>query len=250
MAKTVYKLLSLDESGKASYAHKSELFILSGIVTLERFKPKLDKLARKLKKKYFKDEEIIFHSRDMHRRKGPFTILQDPEVEEAFWTEYIAIIDNPEISIMFVIVNKGKAKHKGWNQKAILKKAYLKILEEFANKQLKLGINGKIIVESDPSQDFYLIEAHNRIQGMGTSDGTMSASEYRQKITSLSLVNKANLDIDIQIADTVVPIAGMIYRHSVFKRQKQRSQLEQIKEKFIERKLSNTGNPSVFELLI
>lgn len=247
---TIYKLLSLDESGKASYGHKSKLFVLSGIVIPEKFKLKLDRLTRKLKRRYFKNEEIIFHSRDMHRRKGPFAILKDNKKEIAFWLEYIEIIENPEISLIFIIVDKQKAKIKGWNQKAILKKAYLKVLEEFASKQLKLGINGKIIVESDPSQDFYLIEAHNHIQGMGTSDGTMTSAEYRQRITSLSLVNKANLDIDIQIADTLAPIAGMMYEHNVLKKKKQISQIEELKEKLIEKKLGNIANPSVFEVLI
>lgn len=246
----MYKLLSLDESGKASYDHKSELFILSGIVIPEKFKPKLDKLTRKLKKKYFRNEEIVFHSRDMYRKKGPFAILQNLKKELTFWSEYIAIVDEPEVGVMFIIVDKQKAKHKGWNQKAILKRTYLKMLEEFAGKQLKLGINGKIIVESDPSQDFYLIEAHNRIQGMGISDGTMSAAEYRQKITSLSLVNKANLDIDIQIADTLAPIAGMMYEHNILRKEKKMNQIEQRKEELIEKKLGNTANPSVFEILI
>ena len=143
---------------------------------------------RKLKKKYFRDKEIVFHSRDMYRKKGPFKILQNSKIELAFWTEFIDIAENPEISLIFVIVDKRKAKEKNWQQKTILKRAYLKMLEQFANKQLKQGVNGKILVESDPSQDFYLIEAHNRIQGIGTSDGTMSAFEYRQKITSLCQV--------------------------------------------------------------
>lgn len=247
---TVYKLLSLDESGKASYDHKSSLFILSGIVIPEKYKLKLDRLMRKLKKKYFKDEEIVFHSRDMYRRKGPFAILQDSKKELNFWSEFIAIAEDPEISLIFVIVDKQKAKYKGWQQKTILKRAYLKMLEEFANKQLKQGVSGKIIVESDPSQDFYLIEAHNRIQGMGTSDGTISAQEYRQKITSLSLVNKANFDVDIQIADALASIAGMIYLLNNLHKQRQMSQVEQMKKELIERKLGNTANQSVFEVLI
>lgn len=246
----IYKLLSLDESGKASYDHKSSLFILSGIVIPEKFKLKLDRLMRKLKKKYFKDEEIVFHSRDMYRRKGPFAILQDSKKELSFWSEFIVIAEDPEISLIFVIVDKQKAKHKGWQQKTILKRAYLKMLEEFANKQLKQGVSGKIIVESDPSQDFYLIEAHNRIQGMGTSDGTISAQEYRQKITSLSLVNKANFDVDIQIADALASIAGMIYLLNNLHKQRQMSQVEQMKKELIERKLGNTANQSVFEVLI
>lgn len=247
---TIYKLLSIDESGKASYAHRSTLFILSGIITPEKFKPELDALTRKIKKKYFNAEEIVFHSRDMHRKKGPFAILQNPKTEKEFWSEYIEIIDNPEISVMFIVVDKQKARQKGWQQKTILERAYLKILDEFANKQLKLEVSGKIIVESDPQQDLFLIAAHNRIQSAGTADGTMSGREYRQKLTSLSLVNKANLDIDIQIADTLAPIAGMMYAHNVLKKQKQLNNIEKMKEMLIEKKLGNTANPSVFEVLI
>lgn len=247
---TVYKLLSIDETGKASYGHKSELFVLSGIVIPEKFKPKLDKAMRRLKKKYFENPEVIFHSRDMYRKKGPFAILQDPRTELAFWSEFIAVVEDPEIGLIFVTVDKQKAKVKGWQQKTILKRAYLKMLEEFANKQLKQGVSGKIIIESDPSQDFYLIEAHNRIQGMGTSDGTMSAQEYRQKITSLSLVNKANFDIDIQIADALASIAGMIYFLNILHKQRQLNKVEQMKKELIERKLGNTANQSVFEVLI
>lgn len=117
-------------------------------------------------------------------------------------------------------------------------------------KLLSLDESGKIIAESDPSQDFYLIEAHNRIQGMGISDGTISASEYRKKITSLSLVNKANLDIDIQIADTLAPIAGMMYSHNVSQRRKQLRNIEEMKKGLIEKKLDNKANQSVFEVLI
>lgn len=74
----------------------------------------------------------------------------------------------------------------------------------------------------------------------------MSANEYRQKITSLSLVNKANLDIDIQIADTLAPIAGMMYSYNVLQKQKYLNNIEEMKEKLIEKKLGNTANPSVF----
>ena len=66
----------------------------------------------------------------------------------------------------------------------------------------------------------------------------------------MSLVNKANLDIDIQIADTLAPTAGMMYGRNVLKKQKQTSKIELIKEELIDKKLGNTGNPSVFDVLI
>lgn len=243
-----YKILSLDESGKASFNHLSKLFILSGIVIPEKFKPKLDRLMRKLKKKFFGDEEIIFHSRDMSRKKGPFSILQDHKMEVAFWAEFISVANNPEISTFFVITDKQEATTRNWQPKTILKRSYLAILEEFTIKQL-VKHNGKIVSESDPAQDLYLIQAHNAIQGNGTSDGSISAWEYKQKITCLSLVNKSNQDIDVQMADCLAHIAGMIYE--IQKNPATTlSRVDSMKKRLIDRKLASRLNPASFKILI
>lgn len=247
---TTYKLLSLDESGKASYTHLSELFILSGVIIPEKFKIKLDSKMRKLKKKFFSDEELVFHSRDMSRRKGPFAILQDSKKEIAFWSEFISLANNSNIAVSFIIVNKQIAKQKGWHQKTILKRTYLKMLECFASRQLGKDEKGKIITESDPSQDLYLIQAHNIIQGTGTRGSSISAEVYRQKITSLCLVKKSNLDVDVQMADALAPIAGMIYRTIILKKQKSINKIENMKKRLIDRKLKDKSNPSVFEILL
>lgn len=245
-----YKILSLDETGKASYAHPSELFILSGVIIPEPFKMKLDSQMKKLKKKFFNDEELVFHSRDMSRTKGPFASLRDTSKEIAFWSEFVAVTNSASIAVSFVITNKRKAKLQSWHPKTILKRSYLKILEEFAAKQLMKDERGKIIVESEPAQDLYLIEAHNRIQGIGTRDQSVTASQYREKITSLSLVKKSNLDIDVQIADALAPIAGLIYKTKYLNNQSVKiNMIENMKKRLIERKLANKIFPSTFEVL-
>ena len=48
-----YKLLSIDETGKASYDHPSGLFVLSGAVIPEKLKTKVDHKMRLLKRKFF-----------------------------------------------------------------------------------------------------------------------------------------------------------------------------------------------------
>ena len=88
-----YKLLSIDETGKAVYSHQSKLFIVSGVVIPERLKERLDHKTRKLKKKYFGDEEIVFHTRDMLRGKGEFQALSNPEVAKHFWLEFFSFIN-------------------------------------------------------------------------------------------------------------------------------------------------------------
>lgn len=244
-----YRLLALDESGKASYEHPSELFVLSGVIIPEKLKQKLDNQMRKLKKKFFDNEDLVFHSRDMSRRKGPFAALRDRKIEIDFWSRFTTIANNSDIALFFIVADKKKAKKEGWQPKTILKKSYLKILDEFAGKYLAAEC-GKIILESDPSQDVYLIQAHNRLQSTGTSDGKISAKEYRTKVTSLSLVNKSNLDIDIQMADALAPIVGLIYKNHNPNKQRKLNKVEKMKARLVERKLRNNTPPSILENLL
>jgi hypothetical protein len=242
-----YKILALDETGKASPKHHSKNFILSGIIIPEVFKPRLKILMCKLKKKYFGNDEIVFHCRDMLRRKGPFAPLrEDPAKEMRFWSEFTAILNSEKISLAFVITDKAKARKLGWNEVAILKRAYVKMLEEFVKNHLGT-YNGKIIAESDPSQDKYLIEAHARLQGVGIPSEGITGSNYREKITSLSLVNKLNLDDDVQIADSLAIMAGMVYEMKMGK-MKKTTKIEKMMKRLIERKMS--GNLGIFEVLV
>ena len=140
-----YKIISLDESGKASFEHPSKLFVLSAVLVPESFRSKLDNKIKKIKKKFFKDEEIVFHSRDMSRKKGPFSILRDPKTETAFWSEFVSVLNNKDISLIFIITNKTKAVKLGWQPKTILKRSYLRLLELFLIQLNKNKNKGKII---------------------------------------------------------------------------------------------------------
>jgi len=243
-----YKILAIDETGKASLKHKSKNFILSGIIIPESFKAQLNKAMCKLKKKHFDDEEIVFHCRDMIRRKGPFACLrEDSKKEIQFWSEFTTILNSDKISPAFVITDKGKAKKIGWNEVAILRKSYHKMLEEFVKKHLEDKIYGKIIVESDPAQVKYLIEAHTRLQGVGIPSAGINGSDYRGKITSLSLVNKLNLDDDIQIADSLALMADMVYEMKMGKLKKL-TKVERMMKRLIERKMDK--GLGIFEILV
>lgn len=226
-----YTLLAIDETGKASLKHLSKNFVLSGIIIPENFKEQLNNSMRRLKDKYFSDSELVFHCRDMLRKKGPFAWFRDdPQKEKQFWKDFIAIIKNKKISLIFVIVDKKRAKNLGWNEIAILKKSYNAILESFVKNHLDKKTHGKIIVESDPAQDIYLIGAHTRLQGIGIPSEGITGSDYRKKITSLSLVNKLNLDDDIQIADNLAIMADTIYQMKRGNKKKLNSIEKMIKE--------------------
>jgi len=245
-----YKVLALDESGKASQNHASKSFVLSGLIIPEDFKEDLDLQIRILKKKHLGDEEIILHSRDMLRKKGLFSDWSsNSEKEISFWSEYIALIDNPKIVLAIVVADKEKAKKLGWNDIAILRRSYRAVLEGFAINHLDENTGGKIIAESEPYQDKYLLEAHNRLQGMGVPSIGLSPVEYRKKLTSLSLVNKANLDVDVQIADSFATMADVVYQIKLGLRTNP-SNVQNMMIQLINNKMADTGNPSIFEVLV
>ena len=173
----------------------------------------------------------------MFRKKGQYSILRDLKIETLFWSEFISILNSDEISLIFVITDKYKARKQGWQPKTILKRSYFRLAELFLTNLTKDQSKGKIIAESDPSQDLFLMEAHAGLQSLNQN--------YRNSVTSISFVQKTNLDPDVQIADALAPIAGMIFSGITAK-----SRIEKIKVKLIERKLLDKQNPSHLESLV
>ena len=244
-----YKTLALDESGKASFNHQSKNFVLSGLILPERYKTKLAKQIVKLKKKFFEDENIVLHTRDILRKKGPFSILRNNAKKELqFWAELISIINSSYLSIAFVITDKSKAKILGWNDIAILRRAYNKMLEKFVVGHLGAS-KGKIIQESDPYQDKYLIEAHNKLQTLGVPSEGITGPDYRKKVTCLSLVNKLNLDVDVQLSDSLAIMADLVYRMKIGNIKKT-TKVEAMMIRLISRKMKDKKNPGIFEILV
>jgi len=243
-----YKVLALDETGKASFNHPSKNFVLSGLILPEKFHTKLDNQIRKLKKKYFDDEDNVLHCRDMIRKKGPFASLNESVAKEVnFWAEIIGIINNEKLSIAFVIADKNKAKKLGWDDIAILKRTYNKMLEEFTKKHL-INNKGKVLVESDQYQDKYLIGAHNRLQSLGVPSEGITGSDYRNKVTSLSLVNKLNFDVEIQIADSLAVMADLVYAIKINSIKKP-TKVQSMMIRLVDRKMKDKKNPGIFEIL-
>lgn len=245
-----YKLLSIDESGKAAYTHSSKIFILSGVVISEKLKTKIDTKMRKIKKKYFGNEEVVFHGRDLARHGGNFTALNEIKTEISFWTDFVNIVNHPDISLYFVVTNKEKAKKEVWQPQTILRRSYLRIISEFAQHLKKEGFCGRIVNESEPQQDSLLIYAHNRLQVQGTGNGSVSAAEYKNMITCLSLVNKSNLDIDVQIADVLAFVGRLKYEIDILKQKKTLTEAEKIKYRLISRKVDGKEKLGLFEVLI
>lgn len=100
----------------------------------------------------------------------------------------------------------------------------------------KQNTQGKIITESEKFQDEYLIKAHNTYQSTGISTLKISGKKYNEMITSLSLVNKHNLDPEVQLADLLGTTIRLRYRMKKLQSKEKISKVEEKKLKLIERK--------------
>lgn len=229
-----YKLLSIDESGKASYGHPSKYFILCGVIIEESRKNKIYRSLSKIKNNYFKNSTLTLHGRDIFRKAGPFHALKDPLVEIQFWSDLINIVNDENICFVTIIVNKDSAKKRNWKLETILNRSYRSLLRRFKLNLSKTKLYGRIIAESDTNQDFFLLRAHHFHQSNSPS--------YRTHVTSLSYVTKGNKDPDVELADSMALISRFYYENK--SSSNKLTPVQKMKVKFIRRKIASKVNPS------
>lgn len=237
---STYKMLSIDESGKASYKHPSKEFALMGIVINEKFKPKLSNMLKKIKLKYFKNEEIVLHYSEISRKRNMFSVLRDKGVEVKFWSDILSILNHPNITYFFTLVDKVNSKKASWLDKTVVQKSYLSLIKMYVCSLLKTE-KGKIITESDCFQDVYLAKAHNIYQAQGIKECGLTGKDYWEKITCLSFVNKKNFDPEIELADLLGSSIRLKYRLEHKKSKEKINSVEKIKLRFINRKINKNN---------
>ncbi len=204
-----YKILSLDETGKAHYNHSSKHFILSGYTVKEEHEKTVEEMVSKIVFKYFGTRKIVLHASDMFSHKRDFLKLREEKTEKSFWKDIAKhVLRKSYVLFSIIVVDKEKAKRKNWLTKTILTRSYKKILENFASNLKKTNYLGKIISESSTDQDQLLVQAHSILQCSGVR-GVVTGKEYFQKITSLALVTKKNHSVGTQLAD-IMATAGRI----------------------------------------
>jgi len=236
-----YKLLSIDESGKASYKHPSKEFALMGIVINEKFKLKLSNTLKKIKIKYFKNEEIVLHYSEISRKRGTFSILRDKGIEIKFWCDILSVLDNPNISYFFTLIDKANSQKASWLDKTIVQKSYLCLIKMYVC-SLQKSEKGKIITESDYFQDVYLAKAHNIYQAQGIKECGLTGKGYWEKITCLSFVNKKNFDPEVELADLLGSSIRLKYRLEYKKSKEKINNVEKKKLRLINRKIAKDNS--------
>lgn len=103
----------IDESGEANINRadpRFNIFVLCGILFREDHYQDFDEKMKLLKKKYFGNDEIIFHSIQMRKRTDAFKIFQDNAIQQEFYKDIGEIFTGCEYSIISCVVNKEEYK--------------------------------------------------------------------------------------------------------------------------------------------
>ena len=214
MMENNHLILAMDGSGLALYSHSSEEFCVSCVIATKSDFEKIEKKLAKINKKYFNDSSVVLHYTQISRKIGVFDCLKDPKVENDFWCEVISLVNSKNIYLVYALVDKSKARVAGWQEKTIAERAYERSIISFFKQLINKKVQGKIVTESDIYSDQALISVHNTFQSKGIKGLKVNAKEYHKTITSLSLVNKYNLDAGVQIADLLGSIARLKYKLS------------------------------------
>jgi hypothetical protein len=193
----------IDELGSASLrSTQSSHYVLSGIMVSAQGRQMLKIKADQIKFKYWGDVDVIFHSREIGRKLGSFSILNDAQTDKNFTQDLIRFLKTGPYQLFGVVVDKSKVP-KNWNEITIYKKTAEEIVKSFIFALLaQSDCRGRLIIESATAQkDFY----YHKIAGYYLSNGfkklKVDYQQVQQVLTEISFVTKKNYDIEEQLAD-------------------------------------------------
>lgn len=199
-----YLNLFIDESGQSNpKAPNSGVYILSGCMIDSQAREELKIHADQIKFKYWDKTNIIFHSREIGRKEGNFTILKDPKIQTSFELNLFQLLNAENYRMFFVTVDLAKAKKKNWSEEKVYQETSRLMVKNYILALLTAGnCRGRIIIESATSKkDFYFHKALSYYLSGGLQEVKISFQVVQNLLTEISFVTKKNHDIEEQIAD-------------------------------------------------
>jgi len=200
MADRLYKLY-IDESGAPELSHHDKNYTLSGIIVRPFQAEKLKIRADQIKFKYWNNTEIVFHSIDIGQHKDDFTILNNPSIERDFHRDLFGFLSGASYKVIVVSINKEKASKQGWDNKKIQDSAFDGMIELFIAFLAHSGYRGQIHMESSGGRDTNFHRRFISYMTHGYPALSLSHTDVKNLITSISFVSKKNHDIEAQLAD-------------------------------------------------
>lgn len=197
--------LFIDELGIASpKAAESKTYALTGIMVRNDLRDELKIKADQIKYKYWSKTDVVFHSREIGKNLGNFSIFnKNQTLKESFLKDLLEYLSNSPLTVLSIIVDKQGALKKNWNDIKIFKETirllYYNYLAFLFGKE---SSNGKIVVESATAEkDVYYLKYFAYFTSPKCIELNIDYKKVQQVLTSISFVTKRNFDIEEQIAD-------------------------------------------------
>ncbi|MDR2206171.1 MAG: DUF3800 domain-containing protein [Flavobacteriaceae bacterium] len=209
--------LYIDESGDhglVSVNTDFPVFLLCGILISEDSYHTISQELNIIKREFWENKDVIFHSRDIRKCNKEFQILFDLEIKKRFYERINSVIQNSEYHIITSIINKEKyIKTYGRLSNDVYELALSFIIERAVfflddvtdtAKQLDITIEKR-----GKKEDKKLDEHFQRLLSRGTS--YVSAQRLRDIKTAIAFKDKKENINGLQLADLIAyPIARYV----------------------------------------
>lgn len=197
--------LYIDELGTPDpFDGLSEVYILCGCAVPAFKRDAIKSKADQIKFKYWDRTDFAFHSREMGRNEGVYSIFEGkPKLKEEFYSHLTKFLSKAPVIIFSVVVDKKSVASAKWDEVKVVKSTAYYLIQNFISIVLSSSnARGKIVIESGSSdKDKYYLDAFSYFLSPKAKEFGVSYREVQKQITSLSFVSKHNLDIEEQIAD-------------------------------------------------
>jgi hypothetical protein len=205
----VYKFF-LDETGDHSLKiidPQYPIFILVSCIFEEEYYNKhvISKINH-FKVKYFGDTDVILHSYDIRKQKGPFKILTKTKTRITFYKDLNNLIGSFDFSIIASVIMKSELKKIKDKLKNISKDPYEIcfefLLERFVMFMQRMRDQGDMSFESrDDSSNMRLLNLYESFKKHGSS--RIGHTDIKKRIAAISFPSKSANIIGHQISDLI-----------------------------------------------
>jgi hypothetical protein len=199
--------LYIDELGSSNpNSPRHRYFVMSACVISDGLREGAKNFANQIRFKYWGDRhryyDITFHSFDIGRRSGAFSIFNNDQAKyEEFVTDLFKLLKAGGLTVFVNVTDLEVARGRNWTTSTVLDRSSDHIVSSFARYLLGCGGKGKITIESatDTQNSFFLKSFGHYLSPRAIPN--IDFRDVQEAMTSISFVTKKNHDVEEQIAD-------------------------------------------------
>jgi len=206
----------LDETGDHGLTYidpNFPLFLLCGCLFSENVLVKAKELINGFKKKYFRTDDVILHSRDIRKCNGAFQVLFDMNLKKSFYEDLNNLMKNLQFKIICSAINKDEyIKRYGRGAHDPYHISFSFIMERLVFCTDKIDKKAEIVIMPEMRgrrEDTLFISHYNSVMDSGTYHVT--SSRFKNRVKHLKFCKKRDNVAGSQIADlTAYPLARYV----------------------------------------